>query len=169
MGRIARVYMEKTYYHLYTRGNRKESIFLDEEDFEYYLSVTGKAKERYGIRLYCYCLMPNHVHLLIKPEEAKNISKFMHWTNRAYSGYFNKKYEKVGHLWQGRFQSKPVLKESYLVNLADYIEHNPVRAKIVKYAGDYKWSSYTQRCLHIKSEFLSEFDEAALVHSNGTL
>lgn len=169
MGRLPRLYLERTYYHLYARGNRKEKIFLDKEDFEYYLNVAGKAKERYGIRLYCYCLMPNHVHLLVKAEEAKNMSKFMHWTSRAYAEYFNKKYGKVGHLWQGRFQSKPVLKESYLANLADYIEHNPVRAGIVKHASEYIWSSYNQRCLCIRSEFLSEFDGDTLTHSVGTL
>ena len=159
MGRLARIYIEGVHYHLYTRGNRKEKIFIDDEDFEYCLNVMSRSKRRYGISLFCYCLMPNHVHFLVKPTKARDLSKFMHWTNRAYAGYFNKKYGKVGHLWQGRFKSKPVLKESYLSNLADYIENNPVRANMVKDTSEYRWSSYRERCLSMEFKFLSDLAE----------
>jgi len=106
-----------------------------------------KALKKYSVALYAYCLMPNHVHLLIEPKDVHGMSKCMHWVNRGYTAYFNAKYEKVGHLWQGRFKSKPIIKGRYLINCATYIECNPVRANLVEDPLDYQWSSYKERCL----------------------
>lgn len=147
MGRIPRVYINNVAYHLIVRGNHKKRVFSDDEDFERYINIMNRAKNKYKVRLYCYCIMPNHVHLLVKPDQAKNISKFMHWTNKGYTEHFNAKYSKVGHLWQGRFRSKPILQDDYLTTVAGYIENNPVRAKLVENAPDYTWSSYRERNL----------------------
>jgi putative transposase len=89
--------------------------------------------------------MPNHIHLIGEPRETGNLAKFMQSLNRSYTAYFNKRYKKVGHLWQGRFKSKVIIKDGYLLDCIHYIELNPLRANIVKAAGDYLWSSHKER------------------------
>ena len=98
--------------------------------------------------------MPNHIHLLIDSTSSRNISKFMHWLNRGYTAYFNTKYELVGHLWQGRFISKPIIKGYYLIHCATYIETNPIRANLANDIASYEWSSYKERCLLSNSRII---------------
>lgn len=147
MPRIPRVLIANACYHVTSRGNQKQQIFFNEEDRRCYLGILKKAKQRYGIQLYAYCLMPNHIHLLADPDVQEDLSRFMHWMNRGYTAYFNKEYAKVGHLWQGRFGSKPIVKNEYLLACAEYIEANPVRAGLVKSIAHYKWSSFRERNL----------------------
>ena len=147
MPRLSRVFIDQACYHIITRGNQKQLIFRGENDYLKYISIVGRAKKKYGISLYAYCFMPNHIHLLIYSPLSRNISNFMHWVNRGYTAYFNTKYNKVGHLWQGRFVSKPIVNGIYLIYCATYIEANPVRASITKDIADYRWSSYKERCL----------------------
>jgi putative transposase len=128
-------------------------IFKAEADFQRYLQILRKAKKKYDILLYAYCLMPNHVHLLAQTKKARWMSKFMHWLNRGYAAYFNAKYQKQGHLWQGRFRSKPIIQGQYLIHCSNYIEANAVRAGLVADIADYAWSSYRERCL-IADKFL---------------
>ncbi len=142
-----RLIIKNACYHIITRGNQKQRIFLDEQDCEVYLSKLKRYKLRYGFLLYAFCLMPNHVHLIGEPKETFNLSKFMHGLNRSYTAYFNEKYNKVGHLWQGRFKSQVVAKDDYLVDCLNYIELNPVRANMVRAAQDYTWSSYRERVI----------------------
>jgi len=97
--------------------------------------------------LYAFCLMPNHVHLIGEPKKIVNLAKFMHGLNRSYTAYFNEKYNKVGHLWQGRFKSRIVARDDYLITCLNYIELNPVRANLAKTAQDYAWSSYRERVI----------------------
>ena len=91
--------------------------------------------------------MPNHVHMIGQPKELKNLAKFMQGLTRSYTAHFNKRYKKVGHLWQGRFKSKIIAKDGYLIDCIQYIEHNPVRANMVKAAIEYPWSSYREKAL----------------------
>jgi len=156
MARLSRAFLDYSCYHIIVRGNQKQNVFIDNEDFSKYLYTLKKAKRKYKIMLYSYCLMPNHVHLLIEVEKVRNMSKFMHWLNRGYAEYFNVKYQKVGHVWQGRFKSKPILKGQYLVHCANYIECNPIRANITDDIINYEWSSYKERCLLSKIELLDE-------------
>ena len=156
MPSIPRIFIDYACYHIITRGNQKQKVFKDEVDYAKYLSIVRKAKRKYKIRLCAYCLMPNHVHMLIEPTKAPLISKFMHWVNVGYTTYFNSKYVKVGHLWQGRFKGKPILKGKYLIQCASYIEGNPVRADIITDMADYKWSSYRERCLFSGKFILDE-------------
>lgn len=86
-------------------------------------------------------------HIIGELEEKGNLAKFMHGPNRSYTAYFNKKYNKVGHLWQGRFKSKVITKDNYLFDCIGYVEFNPVRAGIVNMALEYEWSSYKERVL----------------------
>lgn len=156
MGRVSRTFIDNGCYHITVRGNHQQVSFKVPEDFKRYLGIVKKAKKRHGIYLYAYCIMPNHIHLLIESLLSNNISKFMHWINRGYTAYFNAKYDKVGHLWQGRFKSKPILKGQYLIYCANYIEANPVKAGLVDDIAEYKWSSYRERCLLTKKFILDE-------------
>ncbi len=142
-----RFLLDNACYHIITRGNQKQAVFLNTEDYEVYIDRLRLYKKRHPFLLYGYCLMPNHIHIVGMPEEKKLLSKFMQGVSRSYTAFFNRKYEKVGHLWQGRYKSKVIAKDGYLIDCIQYIEHNPVRANIAKAAGDYPWSSYQERVL----------------------
>ncbi|MDD4956290.1 MAG: transposase [Candidatus Omnitrophica bacterium] len=146
MPRIPRIYIDNVCYHIMARGTQKNKVFMSSDDRSTYLELLLRAKRKYRISVYAYCLMPNHVHLLVEPPEPYKISKFMHWLNRGYSTYFNVKYGKYGHLWQGRFRSKPILKGDYLLQCASYIEANPIRSNLSNNLHEYHWSSYKERC-----------------------
>jgi putative transposase len=148
MPRTARVFIENACYHIIVRGNQKQAVFKEYADYEYYLGLIHKYKLRYGCLLYSWCLMNNHVHLVLEsPIKPRNISSFMHGLNQSYAMKFNAKYNKSGHLWQNRYKIFVVLKNDYILNLISYIEYNPVRAKIVLNPEDYQYSSYKYRLL----------------------
>ncbi|MGC9048810.1 MAG: transposase [Patescibacteria group bacterium] len=116
-------------------------MFRYKRDYRYYLSLLRKLKQKYNFKLYAYILMPNHIHLMT--ERGKfSLSKIMHELNTAYAIYFNQKYQQSGHLFQDRFQSIIVNKESYFWELSRYIHLNSVRAGLVSRPEDYPWSSY---------------------------
>lgn len=147
MPNIPRLLIENACYHLIARGNQKQKVFLGEKDYHEYLERLKAYKKKFDFRLYGYCLMPNHVHLLGQIEVTGNLSKFMQGIALSYALHFNNKYAKVGHLWQGRFKNKVIAKDQYLVDCINYIELNPVRAEIVKAPHEYIWSSYKERVL----------------------
>lgn len=141
MPRTTRVIMENACYHIITRGNQKQTVFRESKDYEEFLKLLGRYKRKYNFRLYSFCLMPNHVHLLVEINQAPTLSLFMKGLNLSYSLYYNFKYEKVGHLWQSRFKSKLIEKNSYLLECINYIEANPVRAYLINDINQYPWSS----------------------------
>jgi len=143
----SRLILDNAVYHIITRGNQKQRVFMESTDYSTYLGLLSIYRKRYRLKLYSWCLMPNHVHLVVEIVRKKHLSKFMAGLNRAYTAYFNIKYGKVGHLWQGRFKSKVLYKDKYLLDCINYIELNPVRASITKEAFDYKYSSYKARNL----------------------
>jgi len=142
MPRAPRITMKNACYHIITRGNQKQLVFKDSTDYHEYLSILTKYKKRYKFKLYCFCLMPNHVHLIIEVKEPIMLCKIMKCLNLSYTLYFNSKYEKVGHLWQDRFKSKIIEKDAYLLECVNYIETNPIRASLVSDLNKYTWSSY---------------------------
>ena len=142
MPRASRRKSETNVYHVILRGNNKQEIFLDEKDYKKFLKEIKNTKEKYGYELYAYCLMTNHVHLVIYDKE-ENLSKIMQSLEVTYSAYFSKKYEKVGHLFQNRFLSKPVETSEYLMQVCRYVHQNPVKAGISR-VDNYKWSSYKE-------------------------
>jgi len=97
-----RLLLANACYHIITRGNQRQQVFLEERDYKAYLLSLRRYKKRYGFLLYGFCLMPNHIHLVGEPKELKGLAKFMQGLTRSYTAYFNRKYKKVGHLWQGR-------------------------------------------------------------------
>ena len=141
----SRLLIRNACYHIITRGNQKQKVFFDTKDYIKYLLILRKYKKRFDFRVYGFCLMPNHIHLIGQPQESLNLPKFMQALSRAYTAHFNWRYEKVGHLWQGRYKSKVIVKDNYLIDCIHYIELNPVRANIVKSAGEYLWSSHQER------------------------
>ena len=145
MQRTARVIVEKGYYHINTRGNQKQKVFAGNEDYQKYLKLLEKYKRRYAFKLYAFCLMPNHVHLLIKVEEGSMLQKIMQGLSLSYTLYFNIKYEKVGHLWQDRFKSKVIQTDKYFLECIAYIEANPVRKNLAPTLEAYPWSSSSLR------------------------
>jgi len=141
MTRPLRIEFAGAVYHLTSRGNAQQGIFLDDDDREGFLEILAHVIERYGWICYAYCLMGNHYHLLIETPDA-NLSRGMQLLNGVYTQKFNHKHKRVGHLFQGRFKAILVEKESHLLELARYIVLNPVRAKIVRHPRQYRWSSY---------------------------
>ncbi len=129
------------YYHIINRGVEQRVIFKEAEDYEYFEELMCFYAKSFGITLHNYCLMSNHYHLLIEIVQA-NLSKFMRQLNMNYAIYFNKKYKRTGHLWQGRFKSWYVTDEAYLYTLMCYIEQNPLKANMVKDIKEYLYSSY---------------------------
>ena len=145
MPRVARNLADEQVYHIINRGNRREAIFHDHYDYEKFLKLLLEVKEKYSIKCYAYCLMPNHYHLVLYTPIGENLSLSMHYINSSYVRYYNKKYQLSGHLWQGRYKSFIVQKESYLLTLLRYVEANPLRARIVKDCIDFKYSSAYSR------------------------
>ncbi|PHS39411.1 MAG: hypothetical protein COB07_06565 [Sulfurovum sp.] len=128
-------------YHVMNRGVAQMHIFKEPADYEYFEELMCFYAKSFGIVIHNYCLMGNHYHLLLEITQA-NLSKFMRQLNMNYSIYFNKKYKRVGHLWQGRFKSWYVTDEAYLYTLMCYIEQNPLKANMVKRLEEYPYSSY---------------------------
>lgn len=154
---MCRFWAENICYHIFNRGNHQDNIFLDQNDFIFYLKQMKFYKRKYGVKLYAYCLMPNHVHMLGEPPGPLQLSKFMQGLQRSYTAYFNNKYQKSGHLWQGRFKTRIITKDRHLGDCLTYVEHNPVKANLVKNPEDYKFSSYFERNLE-NSQYLKIVD-----------
>ncbi|MEA1960745.1 MAG: transposase [Bacillota bacterium] len=141
MTRSARLKGEDAIYHVIQRGNNRQDIFWGDMDKRRYLQTLRLEQKKYGFEVYCYCLMDNHIHLLIGAAGAE-ISAFMKSLNISYVQYYNKKHECCGHLFQDRFRSEIVDSEPYLLQASKYIHLNPVKAQMVEQPADYQWSSY---------------------------
>lgn len=126
-------------YHVIARGNNKEYIFKEEQDKGYFIKLVREAIGD-DYQLFGYVLMDNHYHFIIQ-RHAKELYQLMHQINNRYSKYFNAKYERVGHVFQGRYKAILIQDERYLLSLIRYVHRNPVRAGICKGVSDYKWSS----------------------------
>jgi putative transposase len=127
-------------YHVTARGNERKAIFRDDRDRELYLARLATCRERFGFYLYAYCLMGNHVHLALERGPVP-LSRIMLGLQSFYSQRFNRRHDRVGHLFQGRYGAFLVEKERYLFALLRYIHLNPVKAGLVDHAKDYSWSS----------------------------
>ncbi len=141
MARQLRVEFEGAFYHITSRGNLKGKIFFQAGDKERFLEILKRTKDKYEYFLHAYALMDNHYHLLIETPKA-NISQIMQNINTSYTVFVNKKYQRSGHLFQGRFKGIIVDKEAYLVTLSRYIHLNPVRAKKAEKPEKSRWTSY---------------------------
>ena len=141
MARPLRMDYPDTFYHVLSRGNERKEIFRDEKDHLRFLDTLGKMVERFKLEVHAYVLMKNHFHLLVHTKEA-NLSRAIQWLGVSYSVWFNRKYQRSGHLFQGRFKSFLIENDRYFTTMCLYIHGNPLRARIVKRLSDYQWSSY---------------------------
>ena len=139
MPRIARKKSESGYYHIVLRGINKQNLYYDDEDREVFLSRLKIVKEKVNFDLIAFCLMTNHVHLIIK--EKEEIGKIIRTILSSYVYWYNSKYERVGHLFQNRYKSEPIENDEYLLSCIRYIFQNPTKAKLSENIWDYKWSS----------------------------
>jgi putative transposase len=142
MPQIFRILPEEGVIHILTRGNNRQRVFHDDKDYKVYLNTVRQYKPENKIRFYHYCLMPNHVHLIVEITHESNLSRFMKQLNLGYMFYYKKRYSYNGHLWQGRYKSLIISRDEYLIACARYIELNPVKAGIVKNPKEYQYSSY---------------------------
>ncbi|VBB09367.1 Hypothetical protein LUCI_4657 [Lucifera butyrica] len=143
MPRKAREKSESGIYHIIMRGINRQTIFEEEEDQAHFLQTLGKYKEKSQYKVYAYCLMGNHVHLLLKIG-IEPLEQVMRRLCGSYVYWYNTKYQRVGNLFQDRFKSEPVQDEQYFQIVQRYIHQNPVKAGLVKEVGEYKWSSYNE-------------------------
>ena len=125
MARKNRKWFPGAIYHIMARGNYRQNIFKDDEDFKVFLVLMQDAKTKYGFKLHAYCLMTNHYHLLLETEQTE-IWKIMKRINQIYAAYYNEKYRLTGHLFQGRYKSCLVENDSYFLQTSRYIHLNPV-------------------------------------------
>ena len=140
MARIARLVAPGFPHHLTQRGARKQQTFFSEQDYRLYLRLLASAKSEAGVEVWAYCLMPNHVHLVVVPETKDSLAKLCRRVHRVYARMINSREEWQGHLWQERFHSV-VLDEEHLVAAVRYVELNPVRAGICGHPQNWPWSS----------------------------
>lgn len=151
------IFFKDGYYHVYSRGSEKRAIFLDKADKERFLKRLKEYKDKHNVSLISYCLMPNHYHLLLQQKTDEPISKFIYRLNLAYAMYFNKRYERVGPLFQGRFKAKNIETDEYLVHLSRYIHLNPLEEVVNANVENYPWSSL-KYFLERKSDGLVDTD-----------
>lgn len=146
MPRIGRVVLPNYPHHVVQRGHNRQVVFADTRDFEYYLADLRELKETLGLRVYAYCLMTNHVHLLLSPGDTPaSLGQLMKALAARMTRYRNKLEGRSGTLWESRYKSSVVQSDTYLLACSRYIELNPVRAHIVSRAENYPWSSYRLR------------------------
>ncbi|MCW8963532.1 MAG: transposase [Gammaproteobacteria bacterium] len=143
MTRPLRIEYAGALYHVTSRGDRQEAVFLDDRDRAGFLAILGQVQTDYNWYIHAYCLMDNHYHLLIETPDG-NLSRGMRQLNGRYTQTSNRTHRRVGHVFQGRYKAILVQKETYLLELARYIVLNPVRASMVRTAKDWPWSSYRQ-------------------------
>jgi putative transposase len=141
MARSLRLEFAGGLYHVTSRGDRQEAIYLDDADRSVFLEVLEEVVQRFNWTVHAYCLMSNHYHLLVETPDA-NLSQGMRQLNGVYTQRFNRRHRRVGHVFQGRYKGIIVQKDTYLLELARYIVLNPVRARMVRSANEWRWSSY---------------------------
>ena len=140
MPRLARLVVPGLPHHVTQRGNRRQPTFFGEEDYALYLDLLGRWCAKAGTRIWAWCLMPNHVHLILVPAHEDGLRDALGEAHRRYTAHVNAREGWRGHLWQSRFASFP-MDEDWLIACARYVELNPVRARLAKRPEDWRWSS----------------------------
>jgi len=157
MPRIARVVIPGIPYHITQRGNYKQNIFSDDGDRVKYLTLVTDYTKEQQIKVLAYCLMMNHVHFIMVPPKSESLGLIFNQISRRYAVYFNRKFDRLGHLWQDRYYSCPLDKD-HLYEAIRYIENNPVKSEYVQSAEEYRWSSAKAHInQNIQDEILSDY------------
>jgi len=146
MPRTARSLGNGGYFHIINRGNDRRVVFRSRLDYLVFIGLMKEAKRRFPLSIHGFCLMPNHIHLIVRALHAENLSAFMQWLAGCYSRHFHESYGTSGHLWQGRFKGIPIDSEEYLIVALRYVEGNPKRAGLVDSNRKWEWSSLGDHC-----------------------
>ncbi len=141
MPRTARASVGGVCYHAINRGNNRREVFLKEGDYLAFLKAIAHACIEIPMPVLAYCLMPNHFHFVLRPHADGDLGRWMHWVLNTHVRRYHKHYGSSGHLWQGRFKAFPIQEDEYLLTVMRYAERNPVRAKLVRRAENWPWSS----------------------------
>ena len=144
-------------HHVVSVGNDRQVIFKSPQDFLTYFDLLDKARKQYPIKIYNFCLMDNHIHLLVEPLEDGSLSRAMEYVAKGYAKYFNKTYHHEGHVFQGRFKSFLVQSERYFFACSRYIDLNPVKANLIEHPKDYQWSGYNVLAHGVGATFPTDF------------
>lgn len=144
MPRILRGLGDNQLYHIINRGNERARIFHKNEDYISFTGLMAEAANRCPVKLFAYCLMPNHFHLLASPKHAHELSAWMQWLMTSHVRRYRAHYGGTGHVWQGRFKSFLIKEDSHLVTVARYVEGNPVRGGLAASAAAWPWSSHAE-------------------------
>ena len=142
MPRKPRFFLPDVPTHVVQRGHSREPVFFEDGDYIAYLTWLTEAADRYECAVHAYVLMTNHIHILATPKDKQGISLAMQYIGRHYVPYINDTYDTSGSIWEGRYKASLIHDEQYLLTCMRYIELNPVRAKVTKTPGHYRWSSY---------------------------
>lgn len=142
MPRRARLVVPGIPWHIIQRGNNRGACFYNDSDYPFYLDTLNKQAAKYGCSIHAYCLMTNHVHLLLTPSAHDSAALLMKHLGQRYAQYINRRYQRSGTLWEGRFRSCLVQASNYVLACYRYIELNPLRANMVEHPAEYRWSSY---------------------------
>lgn len=145
MSRLPRFVLPGVSHHVTQHGNRRERTFFEDGDYALYLDLLADAARRASTEIWSYCLMPNHVHVVLVPRDEDGLRRTFGDLHRRYTGYINARMRTTGHLWQGRFGSV-AMDEAHLVASFRYVALNPVRARLTRRATDWKWSSSRALC-----------------------
>lgn len=141
MPRTSRAIRGGEFYHVLNRGNGKSQVFFDEDDYASFERLIEESVERFGIRILGYCLMPNHFHFIVWPENDEDVPRWMQWLMTSHVARHRKKYDTVGHIWQGRYKAFPIQGDEHLLRVMRYVERNALSSRLVKKAEEWKWSS----------------------------
>jgi putative transposase len=146
MPRLGRLIIANYPHHVIHRGHNRKPVFISDDGYRYYLMNLAEVKKELGCRLYAYCLMTNHVHLIVDPgENLESLAVPIKKVAARQTRYVNRLEKRSGTIWEGRYRSSPICKDTYLLACSRYIEMNPVRANIVAEPGDYLWSSFREK------------------------
>ncbi len=146
MPRIGRLVIPNYPHHVIHRGHNRQAIFIQADDYRYYLDNLVECKDELNCRLYAYCLMTNHVHLVVDPgDDSESLARLLKKVAARQTRYVNRKEGRSGTLWEGRYRSSIVCKDTYLLACTRYVEMNPVRACMVSHPSEYRWSSYREK------------------------
>jgi putative transposase len=152
--RLARIVVPGAPHHVTQRGNRREQVFFGPGDYRFYRDLLAQAAAEAGTEIWAYCLMPNHVHLILVPANTQGLRATLAEAHRRYTNFINERNGWTGHLWQGRFGSAP-MDEDHLAGAVRYVSLNPVRAGLVRRAQDWEWSSVRAHLAGIDDGFVA--------------
>jgi putative transposase len=154
MPRTARAAVGGMCYHVLNRGNARGEVFHKPDDYAAFLELLPLAVDRLPMRVLGFCLMPNHFHLVLWPHEDGDLGRFMQWLMTSHVRRYHRHYQSDGHVWQGRFKAFPIQQDEHLLSVLRYVERNPLRARLVRRAENWMWSSLRQRLSAAASELI---------------